>query len=123
MTPDCIPWCKQLHACKKKVSFKDSSGDICRQSLYGSKPISFSHIVLTTGWILHRQLHFLTSTQVGESLEPAKVWYPEWCLLIGKEDVGPHVSEVAAKNPKQMATRHRGEPNQSQRSRNTRIDG
>lgn len=57
---------------QKNFLSKLQSWDICRQRPYGSKPISFSHTVLTTGWILRRQLHFPTSTQAGESLDLAR---------------------------------------------------
>lgn len=86
MAPDHIPWCKQFHSCEKS-SFKALIWDIHRQSPHGSKPVSFSHTVLTIEWVLHRPLHFPTSTQAGESLKSTKDWYPEWCLsylLIGK---------------------------------------
>lgn len=69
---------------KKKILFKASTW----QSIHGSKPISFNHIMLTSEWVLHKQLHLPTSIQAGESLEPGKNWYPEKCLghlLIGRK--------------------------------------
>lgn len=75
MTPDHIllQTVTCMHAKKKKKSFQ-----IFKVDTFADKALMdpslfqyFSHTVLTTGWILHRQRQFPTSTQVDESLEPA----------------------------------------------------
>lgn len=125
---DHINWCKQLYP--RTIFFsKLQVGTSVGRALMDPRHISLSHIILTTGWVPHRPVHFPTPTQVvGACSRPMTVSRMMHASLpdmqeVAKRQVWGLMSQRQKLRIQSKWRQGKDTAKQSQRSRETRTDG